>query len=297
VSAGSRPADNFLFIHTTDPDHDAFNKIISWVALLEMIIVAVGAITAKLWRETRREVWIVLLTWAVACSVLMFPVSLLLWKILPKIQFMQFPWRWLLCLSVIFTLFMTAGSRRWWMRGAACALSLLVIVVAWERVQAPWWDTAADLREMQDNIYTGAGYEGTDEYTPLGADSAAADKDAHKVIVDGSARADIRVLRWDVESKSFTAQMSAPDQLALRLFAYPAWKTEVNGHVVETHPHGGTGQILVPVEAGMNRVEMRFARTWDRTLGGWLSFVTGLVMVAWVIRSRQRSTPDRDQKL
>jgi hypothetical protein len=165
----------------------------------------------------------------------------------------------------------------------------MVIVVAWERVQTPWWDTAADLREMQDNIYTGAGYEGTDEYTPVGADPAAIDKDERKVTVDGPARADIRVLRWDAESKSFTAQMSAPGQLVLRLFSYPAWKTEVNGHGVETNSRAGTGQILVPVEAGMNRVEMRFARTWDRTLGGWLSLVTGLGMVAWAIRSRRLS--------
>ncbi len=33
VSPGSRPQDNFLFSHTSDADHDAFNRIISWVAL------------------------------------------------------------------------------------------------------------------------------------------------------------------------------------------------------------------------------------------------------------------------
>ena len=33
VSAGSRPQDSFLFIHTTDADHDAFNHLISWVAV------------------------------------------------------------------------------------------------------------------------------------------------------------------------------------------------------------------------------------------------------------------------
>ena len=32
VSAGSRPQDSFLFIHTTDADHDAFNHLISWIA-------------------------------------------------------------------------------------------------------------------------------------------------------------------------------------------------------------------------------------------------------------------------
>ncbi len=288
VSQGSRPVDNFLFIHTTDPDHDAFNKIISWIALLEMMIIALCAVTTKLWRRTRREQWIALTGWAVACSVLMFPVSLPLWRILPKLQFMQFPWRWLLCLSVIFTIFVTAGLRRSWMRAAVCLLSLGIIVVGWQRVQVPWWDTAADLREMQDNMYTEEGYEGTDEYTPSGADPAGINKDARKVTVDGPARADIHVQRWDAEFKIFTARLSAPDQLALRLFSYPAWKAQVNGHPVVTTALTKTGQMLVPAVAGMNRVEVRFTRTWDRTAGSWISLVTLLGLLGWRIRLKRQ---------
>jgi hypothetical protein len=282
VSAGSRPADNFLFIHTTDVDHDAFNRIISWVAVLEIILIAVAAATAKVWRDTRRELWMALLAWAVACTVLLFPLSLSLWKILPKMQFMQFPWRWLLCLSMIFALLATAGFKRWWMRAVVFALSFILVAVGWHRIQAPWWDTPADLREMVDNMYIGAGYEGTDEYTPLGADPSAIDKDARKVTVDGPARADIHVLRWDAEDRTFTAQMSAADKLSLRLFSYPAWKTEVNGREVKTGSRPTTGQMLVPVEAGMNRVEIRFARTRDRTLGDWISFATVLGMLGWI---------------
>jgi len=288
VSPGSRPQDSFLFIHTTDADHDAFNHIISWVAVLEMIVIFVAAWMAKVWRETKRELWSVLLGWAVGASVLMFPVTLFLWNILPKIEYMQFPWRWLLCLNMIFTIFVTAGFKRWWMRGAVCALSIVVIVLGWNRLQAPWWDNAADLREMQDNMAIGAGYEGTDEYAPLGADPAAIDKDARKVTVDGPAHAAIDVLRWDAEARVFTAQMSAPDQLAVRLFRYPAWKAEVNGHEVETSARPATGQMLVPVAAGVNRVQLTFVRTWDRTLGGWISSFAGLSVLLWYWATRTR---------
>jgi len=153
--------------------------------------------------------------------------------------------------------------------------------MGWYRLQAPWWDNAADLREMQDNMATGAGYEGTDEYTPLGADPTAIDKDARKVTVDGPAHAAIDVLRWEAESKEFTVQMSATDQVVLRLFRYPAWKAVVNGRDVETAARPNTGQILVPVPAGVNRVELKFVRTWDRTLGGWISILTILGMLMW----------------
>ena len=77
--------------------------------------------------------------------------------------------------------------------------------------------------------------------------------------------------------------MSAPDNLALHLFNYPAWYVEVNGRLVQTSAREVTGQMLVPVQAGANRVEIRFVRTWDRTLGAWIS----LIALILIIVSRQ----------
>jgi hypothetical protein len=288
VSAGSRPADNFLFIHTTDPDHDAFNRIISWVAVLEITVIAAGAIAAKIRKQLNFPLW-QLLGWGTVCAFLLFPVSLVLWKILPKMQFMQFPWRWLLCISLIFSIFVALGLQRWWMRTIVCVLSIMVVAAAWTRVQAPWWDNAADLREMQDNMESGAGYEGTDEYTPLGADPAAVDKTARDVTVDGPARAAIHVLRWTAAAKEFTAQVSSADQLALKLFPYPAWKVQVNGHSIPTSVRKSTGQILIPVPAGLNRVQIRFVRTWDRTAGAWISTVMFVLVLLWFLWPPRRA--------
>jgi hypothetical protein len=289
VSAGSRPADNFLFIHTADADHDAFNHLISWVAVLEMMVIFAAAWAARRWRETKRELWTVLFGWAVACAVLMFPVAGVLWKVLPKMQFMQFPWRWLLCLSMIFSVFVTLGMRRWWWRAAVCGMAILVIVTVWQRVQAPWWDNADDLREMQDNMASGAGYDGVDEYTPSGEEPEAIDKNARTVTVAGPSHAAIHIQRWDAESRMFTAEMSAPDRLALRLFRYPAWRVEVNGRAVETAARPDTGQMLVPVGAGMNRVQITFMRTWDRSAGGWISLITALSLIFWTLLARRRT--------
>lgn len=283
VSAGSRPADNFLFIHTTDPDHDAFNRVISWISVLEIGVIAVCALVAKLRRGMNSAIWSLLLVWAGCCSILLFPVSFIAWKVLPKMQFMQFPWRWLLCLSFVFALFLTIGLQRWWMRAVVCVASIVIIVTAWQRVQTPWWDNAADLREMQDNMESRIGYEGTDEYTPVGADPAAVDKGAREITVVGSARAAIHVLRWDASTKEFTAQMSAPDVLAVKLFPYPAWKVSVNGQPLQPSVREGSGQLLISAHAGMNDVKIRFVRTWDRTVGGWLSVFALVLVVFWIL--------------
>jgi hypothetical protein len=74
----------------------------------------------------------------------------------------------------------------------------------------------------------------------------------------------------------------------VRLFRYPAWRVEVNGRVVETAARAETGQMLVSVSAGMNRVEIQFVRTWDRTVGGWISLLT---LAGVVLSLRARATP------
>lgn len=296
ISPGSRPADNFLFIHTSDRAHDAFNHLISWVAMLEIVATLGCAWAASAWREMKPELWRAFVAWAAACSVLMFSVTAVLWRIAPKLEFMQFPWRWLLCLSFVLALFVAMGLRRWWMRGAFCAVAILVIVGGWHRIQAPWWDNRADLKEMQDNMLDRIGYEGTDEYTPAGAEPSAANKDASNITVEGSTIGVIQVFAWDAESKLFTADMTGPDELALKLFSYPAWQVEVNGREVNTGLSSGSGQMLVPVAAGMNHVQIRFMRTWDRSAGGWITLLA-LISLAWCIQASLRRPRTSDNRV
>jgi hypothetical protein len=128
----------------------------------------------------------------------------------------------------------------------------------WQHFQPPWWDNKADLREMQDNMATGAGYEGTDEYTPVGADPSNVDKAARRVTVDGPAHAAIRVSTGARNASSSPRRCPRRINLALHLFNYPAWRVEVNGRQVQAGSREGTGQMLVPVEAGENRVLIVF---------------------------------------
>jgi hypothetical protein len=41
--------------------------------------------------------------------------------------------------------------------------------------------------------------------------------------------------------------------------------------------------MLVPVEAGVNRVQITFTRTWDRIAGGIISSLTTLLLVGLLI--------------
>lgn len=291
VSAGSRPADNFIFVNTSDAEHDAFNRVISWVATAEILVTATTCIAASAFRKRSRENWDLLAAWAGACALLMFSVSAPLWNILPKMRFMQFPWRWMLCLGVPFTIFIVAALRNWTARILVYLAMLCLIAVVWKHFQTPWWDTNADLREMRDNVITGVGYAGTDEYTPAGADPSSVDNNAPRIIPQGTPNGGIHILEWSAERKLFSANMNAPGSLILHLFNYPAWLVESNGRRVQSETREGTGQMLIPVEAGENRVQIIFVRTWDRTAGMCISAVC-LLLVLFMIK-RPRAGPLR----
>ena len=145
---------------------------------------------------------------------------------------------------------------------------------------------------MLDNQQSNLGYEGTDEYVPTGADAYEINKDAQLVAFEGDNSSRIDITRWAPEHRSFTASASHSGRLVLKLFNYPAWKTEVNGRPAKTGTVKVTGQMTIPVTAGENRVEITFTRTPDRMIGWLISFGTMLSMSGWVfIRRRAMNRP------
>jgi hypothetical protein len=190
-------------------------------------------------------------------------------------------------MNVGFVLLVTIADQRWLVRALACLAMLAALIFVWQRVQPPWWDDAGDVAEMQDNQETGAGYEGIDEYVPSGVDVYEIKKDAHRVTYDGSSSARIRITEWAPESKSFTANVSQSGKLVLRLFSYPAWRTEVNGRRVQTGMLKPTGQIVIPVAAGDNQVTVVFTQTRDRQIGGWISLAAGILTLGMLFVNRR----------
>lgn len=286
LAPGVRPQGNFLFTWIEDPEHNIFNLLVSVIAAAEIIVLAAA------WSGTRRRriklCW-PLLAWASTATVLIFSCTYFFWAHLPFLRFLQLPWRWLLCLNVAFALLVTLGGR-WLWRVSVLLLMFSVLFYGWHRLQAPWWDTAAEISKLAAQHQAATGYEGTDEYVPAGADASDVDPKA-PLVTAGEGNTKVQVSSWAPESRVFTVIRQQPGLLILHLFDYPAWQVKVNGHQVETQQQEDTGQMEIPVAAGESRVEVRFTRTWDRSLGGLISLITlAVAIVLWKIRAPHRTT-------
>ncbi|MGA9354174.1 MAG: hypothetical protein WBV46_10830 [Terriglobales bacterium] len=314
LSPGVRPQDNFLFTTMADVDHNRFNLLVSLVALSEIVFMVLVVWLARPRRDAvdksktmnvvtrdrlNRSAWILLAVWAAAAAFVMLPLSDVLWLHLPKFRFVQLPFRWLLCLNAPLALFLAVATARlstrhsaimrWTARGVVSASLLATLLVAGQRIQPPWWDQSGDIREMADAISDGIGYEGTDEYVPIGADPYEINKDLPQVSVAGVAPSNLQMLAWNATDKHFVVRVEAGEDLTLRLFSYPAWKVKVNGQNVGTRSTEVTGLMIIPVASGESDVQVYFSRTPDRLAGDVFSLISlAVFLVLWI-----RKTPPR----
>ena len=281
LAPGVRPQDNFLFTMIGNPGHDAFNRLLSIVSMAEAAILAAAIAFEGRWRSTQPEAFWALFSLGAAATLLMFPITNVFWTDLPKLRFLQFPWRWLLCSNVAFALLVTIAWQSRKVRAALCVAMLGILVFGAWHIQRPWKQTGKDISRMLQRQKDGLGYRGRPEYVPVGADfNNINDNDADKLTLEGNGRAQINVQQWSAESKTFSVNVTAPGKLVLRLFNYPAWRVEVNGRIARSETQPETGQMIVPVQPGENQVHISFGRTWDRILGGIISAIAGFALLS-----------------
>ena len=302
-----RPERNFLFTNGNDPEFVWFNWKVSAVALTVVLVTGIAAVLAARRRREYPELWWMLLALGLASALLMFPPLLLLWRFVPKLRFVQFPWRWLVPLGAVYAFFIAAAagrSRRAWL----CWATLLAVTAAMATaiVRDAWWDTE-DIPVLAEAIRSGQGYEGTDEYAPLGCDRyslpgvdpaqpesappgtprlTAHMADSHETVHASGIR--LHIDNWTAERKGFTADSVRPETIAVRLIHYPAWELLVDGAPARPRLTPNTAQILAPLSAGSHHAELVFVRTWDRTAGIAISTVTAMILLTAILMVRRR---------
>src|SRR5208282_6373534 len=106
----------------------AFNWKVSWVALGLIIVTAVAGAFVASKRRDLKGLWWILVALGFASVGLMLSPSAWLWRVLPELRFMQFPWRWLDVLSLVFAFFVAAAMSRAPKRRASWALIGIVFL-------------------------------------------------------------------------------------------------------------------------------------------------------------------------
>ncbi|MGC1617520.1 MAG: hypothetical protein WA765_03425 [Candidatus Acidiferrum sp.] len=299
LSSGLLPSENFLFTVINDPEHTLFNWIVSGIAILLMVLAALAALATHRARRgnegaLENRLWRILLLLAGLASALMFRFTSIFWNVLPKLRFVQFPWRWTAILAVPFAIFVGAamGRKHWGWVWTVVTFALIGAGGA-GLVHQAWW-YKGDISIVRQAIARGEGFEGTFEYDPAGDDhtNVPVKKAPEVQVMDTDSTPgpntapDVRVDRWTAEEKEVTVKTKDPFAVGLRLLNYPAWRVTVNGAVVTPLNGEDFNEMLVPLQTGESQIRARFVRTWDRTVGGCGSLASAFIGLWLFLRRR-----------
>jgi 6-pyruvoyl-tetrahydropterin synthase related domain len=317
---GSLIENSWMFARHADPAlelHDLELLKVSVIGLT-MISVAAGGLFVA-WRRGRLPEkgawWVPLALIPLVVLLLQFPVSLPIWNALPKLRFLQFPWRWLVVVEAPMGIFFasavwSAGRRLHWFVISACSAFFIGAAVFTGFVLFQRCDYEDSVAGTLDVYRYHVGYEGTDEYAPPGSDNsqvAIGLPDACLTsnpslqlghgeqgttpayvagICDAAFSWNSSAGRSNAEHLRIAAVAPHAGYLILKLRTYPAWRTTVNGRQVDSSSRREDGLMVLPVPEGSVQIAVDWSTTKDVMAGRWLSALSLalICLVGWIER-------------
>jgi hypothetical protein len=249
-----------------------------------------------------------------ALVVMILPLARPVWDAVPALYYLQFAWRLLgaanLCLAVAAGAGVAAASARWPRRWAAALPAAAAAVFALAALPVlsplPWPEFGAVNRSaiVALELYGrwGIGTTSHGEFLPVTApplpqpepsllEAYAAgyvDKIDHASF---PAEAALLGAEHGAGFDRFTVQAPASFALRVLTFYFPGWRAFVDGQPAPILLGDARGLMAVQAPPGTHTIELRFADTWPRTLGWWISISAALAGVGLALAPGRRAAP------
>jgi uncharacterized membrane protein len=309
ILPGMNPQDNFLFRHTADADHDNVLRTASWLALVFLALTAAILLYVQL-RSARPDTVpapprrtddavtphlpLLLVALTLLIAFMLTPVSALLWNYLPQLRFLQFPWRLLAILAVIFAFGVALVFSRIAVRPGLTALLLAAVFIppAYSSFQQLCYPEDTLPERLSIFLSANPGTDPTDEYTPTTADNdALAQANPAYWLTNDESSAPARTLPPAPAPHQLNLTLADPQILVLNLRDYPAWAVTRNGSPVTTRLHRDDGLIAFALPAGASHIEIAWRSLNDQRIGYLLSALS-LLLLTGILALRVASSTD-----
>ena len=250
-----------LHLLNSSPD----NLNVWWMNILVVMTLLLFAPTlVLLFRRARGESGfrqLVPVTVLMLASIFMaLPLSRPLWKLLPPLQQIQFPWRWLAVVSMAGSLLAAATIPIWLKNKMRWPRPLRILVLGSVLVSVAF-TLAHTVREaeylnrprFESEIQRVRGTASVNYWIPVWAK---ANPRAMAGPVEAGNRA-VAINEWQSEHRRFEVAAGEVGEARVRTFYYPHWVASSAGRVLNTRPDSD-GAILISVPAAATAVELDF---------------------------------------
>lgn len=214
--------------------------------------------------------------------------STFVWKLIPTMEIIQFPWRFvMICVfvsSLLLGYFINTFSQKLH-KVAAAIVILLTIGVYGSFFQPKDWFNITDTEKLSGDSYKMQLMASIYDFLPKSAKRAP----------DNIASDDLIVIEGEVETVSLKSGsnwfeydvnvISDEAELAIPTYDFPGWRVHLDSMNVDTGRYGDFGLVSFSAPEGSVFISSRLFRSWPRAVGDTLTIISFLFLV-WLYFSK-----------
>ncbi|MGH9855626.1 MAG: 6-pyruvoyl-tetrahydropterin synthase-related protein, partial [Blastocatellia bacterium] len=315
----AKPQDDSYFRKTWGNFNNAVSLItLAQTALTFLLCLACLPIMRKRNRMAAPVFWgFALAAFALFISL---PWSEVIWRYLPGLKYIQFPWRFLPFVSLGCGLVMAAArspqadnqsSWRLLKPLQRASISLLLTWVVVVNIYFTWvilpinepevtseqvaklldspgvkklpFEETQQLDDRDDSLYIA--YTANNYYRPKNAELDSyppVSQPGGLTLLSGRGRVVSRKL--NNEAREFVVECEEPVRARIETYHYPHWVARLDGREIKIDVEPGTGLMLVDLPAGAHKLTVTFEpRNRIETWARWASILTWIVFIGWII--------------
>lgn len=210
---------------------------------------------------------------------LVLPFSLPVWKAIPLLWWVQFPWR-LLAVATFCSAVLAGGIRQRWLAGFLLA-TVMVVNFKHASPQA--------VVNQPESFY--ATNEATttikDEYMPVWVKEKPIQRAEQRAeVVDGQAI--IENLEINSKKVNLVIQAETPAVIQLNTIYFPGWQVKVDGQLVPLAYDNPQGLMTFNIPRGQHQITVRFTETPLRLSADIVSLISLLAAAGLLAKSRKK---------
>lgn len=207
--------------------------------------------------------------------------SEILWKLLPGMRFIQFPWRFL----TQATLFISLGCgviTQLLPKKLIWLIPLVVVLTNFSFFRPDIWRSVNDAQQFSGPLWTEQIASALQDYWPSNALSQPnSPAPSAPIIISGEGLT--QTLVKSAQSASYSLDIFSPQaQVQFPIVYFPGWQGTSDNQPLNLHPRGSLGVITAELPSGHHNISLGFTNTPIRTWGNIISlFFLLLLTILW----------------
>lgn len=251
---------------------------------LQWIVPLIIALVLVFRRQFRSPFWLFVLLGSLALF-LTHGKSNFIWRHVPGLPYVQFPWRFLsmstLFLSLSAGAFVTIFTRK---------IIYPVLLVALLIINAPnfrpdIWKPFTDSQYFSGVSWTNLKAVVLADFWPAQAPTMPSSYAPDQPVLDSGSAIILRAQKSG-QLASYTFQVTSDTaKISLPIVDFPGWQIFDSGHSVPFKSFGNLGLLTLDLNRGIHSLNLKFVDTWPRMIGDVISLVTLIGLLIVLVRT------------